>query len=214
MTSLTFIIPTIGRHTLSGTLTCLINQTNQDWKAIVIFDGLAPNIKNPDSRITFIQTEKLGESRNSAGMVRNYGITFAETEWIAFVDDDDCLSPNYVALFYSEIYTYKLVELIIFRMFFEGRVYPALHTDTFHLGDVGISFAVKKKIFEDGHIFTPSDVEDYLYLDTIKNNQYKMMISPHITYFVRNYGNISNAAKGKRVFINYDPNAPAPVPEP
>jgi glycosyltransferase involved in cell wall biosynthesis len=207
MTSLTFIIPTIGRHTLSQTLSCLINQTNPNWKAIVIFDGLAPTIENPDSRINFIQTEKLGQNHNSAGMVRNYGIIFAETEWIAFVDDDDCLSKNYVELFYLEIDTYKLIELIIFRMVFGGSIMPKLSTDTFHACQVGISFAVKKSIFEEGHIFTPSNIEDYVYLDEIRNNNHKMMISPHITYFVRDYVSINNPVQGNRVFINYDPNA-------
>ena len=86
---ITFIIPTIGRSTLQNTLDCLINQSNPNWKAIVIFDGISSTIQNTDPRICIIESPKLGEGTNSAGLVRNYGITFADTEWVAFVDDDD-----------------------------------------------------------------------------------------------------------------------------
>lgn len=40
----TFIIPTIGRDTLSKTIDSLINQTNPNWKAIIVFDGIPSNI--------------------------------------------------------------------------------------------------------------------------------------------------------------------------
>ena len=82
---ITFIIPTIGRSTLSNTLESLINQTNPNWKAIVIFDGVSSTIKNTDRRISVIESSKLGKTYNSAGVVRNYGITLADTEWVAFV---------------------------------------------------------------------------------------------------------------------------------
>ena len=53
---ITFIIPTIGRHTLSKTLDSLINQTNPNWKAIVIFDGITSTIQNTDPRIRIIES--------------------------------------------------------------------------------------------------------------------------------------------------------------
>ena len=42
---ITFIIPTIGRPTLSKSIESLINQTNKNWEAIIIFDGIKPNIE-------------------------------------------------------------------------------------------------------------------------------------------------------------------------
>ena len=198
----TFIIPTIGRETLPQTLKSLINQTDINWKAIVIFDGISSTIESPDSRIKIIE---LGKGTNSAGLVRNYGIKFVDTEWIAFVDDDDSVSCNYVNILKNEILEYNDADLIIFRMMLGNSttILPLLETDTFHGSLVGISFAVKKKLFEEGHLFEPSPGEDYYYLDGARTKNYKIMISPHITYFVRNYEQNLNDKKGNRVFINF-----------
>jgi glycosyltransferase involved in cell wall biosynthesis len=197
---LTFIIPTIGRSTLSKTLDCLINQTNPNWKAIVIFDGISSTIQNTDPRICIIESPKLGQGTNSAGLVRNYGITFADTEWVAFVDDDDNLSRRYVDIFILESSKYKLADIIIFRMrMFDGDILPKLSTESFYQNQVGISFATKKKLFDDEHIFIPSVAEDFIYLDGARNKKYNIMISPFVTYFVRNYEFTRYPILGNRV---------------
>jgi glycosyltransferase involved in cell wall biosynthesis len=201
---ITFIIPTIGRTTLQKTLDCLINQSNPNWKAIVIFDGISSTIQNTDPRIHIIESPKLGEGHNSAGLVRNYGITFADTEWIAFVDDDDSLSKKYVEIFIAESSAYPLVDLILFRMV-QGEncdvILPHLSTDMFFACQVGISFAIKKKIFDEGHIFTPSCAEDFHYLNDAKNKNYKIMISPYVTYFVRRFEQLEYPEIGNRVCL-------------
>lgn len=199
---ITFIIPTIGRSTLSKTLDCLIKQTNPNWKAIVIFDGISSTIQNTDPRIRIIESPKLGQGTNSAGLVRNYGITFADTEWVAFVDDDDGLSNNYIDIFIAESSAYTLADIIIFRMVQSGSdIMPSLETDTFHCCHVGISFAVKTKIFNEGHIFIPSGREDFNYLDEARNKKYNIMISPYVTYFVRNYNKNTYPNLGNRVCL-------------
>jgi len=201
---ITFIIPTIGRSTLSNTLNSLIHQTNPNWKAIVIFDDISSTIQNIDSRIRIIKSPKLGQGHNSAGLVRNYGIRYADTEWVAFVDDDDHLSNDYVEIFLKEITTYSSLDIIIFRMVFNNNIiYPLLETDMFYQNNVGISFTVKKQLFDEQHIFIPSSGEDFNYLNEAKNKNYKIMISPHITYFVRNSTNSDSIKLGTRVFINY-----------
>ena len=199
---ITFIIPTIGRDTLSKTLDCLINQSNPNWKAIVIFDGISSTIQNTDPRIRIIESTKLGQNYNSAGLVRNYGITFADTEWVAFVDDDDSLSTNYVDIFIKESSAYTLADIIIFRMEgCPGCIIPTLSTETFYYCQVGISFAVKKKIFDEGYIFIPSIAEDFCYLDEARNKKYNIMISPYVTYFVRNYNKHRCPNLGNRVCL-------------
>jgi hypothetical protein len=40
---------------------------------------------------------KAGLGNNSAGMVRNAAFQHVDTPWVAFVDDDDTLAPNYVS---------------------------------------------------------------------------------------------------------------------
>lgn len=202
ITKVTFIIPTIGRDTLKNTIFSLLNQTNPNWNAIIIFDGICPTETMNDNRITVIQCSKLGEGHNSAGLVRNYGILLAKTEWIAFVDDDDVIKSTYVDIFLNEIIRYEN-DVIIFRMISEGQIIPNNCTDNFYINCVGISFALKKCIFDSGTIFEPSSVEDYTLLDNIRQKKYKMMISPYLLYSVRNYEIENNDTVCNRVLINH-----------
>jgi glycosyltransferase involved in cell wall biosynthesis len=129
-TKITFIIPTIGRLTLEKTLECLLNQTCCEWKAIVIFDGIDPTISSStyDNRVQIIKKPKTHKAVCYGGDVRNYGIQFATTEWVAFVDDDDGIKPTYVETFLSEIASYDN-DLIIFRM-------VKMRTTSHHLSEV------------------------------------------------------------------------------
>ena len=241
---ITFIIPTIGRDTLPDAIDCLLNQTCQEWKAIIIFDGIEPTIRISDDRITIIKCEKKHDRTffHSAGYVRNYGIQFATTEWVAFLDDDDGIKPTYVETFLKEIADYDN-DVIIFRMVKtdyaklsvsyadklnnmkpneikvehlydtnpnneEERLFRLLYTmpfnntDNFYKSEVGISFAAKKSLFDSGIVFETSAVEDFNFLDEVRKNKHKMMISPFLLYHVNNYDfkiySISN-----RVFINH-----------
>jgi hypothetical protein len=143
---------------------------------------------------------KLGEGANYAGRVRNYGMNFVKTNWIAFLDDDDSISPDYVEKFNEEIVNYS-TDVIIFRMHFDSNILPELDTNDFYKCKVGISFAIKKKIMDNGLIFSPSKHEDYDYLSLIKSNNYTIMISPYVLYFVRDY-DVKCELIGNRLFLN------------
>lgn len=180
---ITFIIPTINRHTLSRTINCLINQTNPNWKAIVVFDGIACE-KYLDSRITSISIEKIGK-QNFAGLVRNRAINMVDTEWIGFVDDDDTISYDYVEKFYEEIKINSSAKCIIFRMktrFEPEKILPAAQHKDIIKNKVGISFVYKKEI---NILFEPCQTEDFYFLSKIKSLGHNIVISPYITYFVR-----------------------------
>lgn len=209
MNDITFIIPTIGRKTLQNALQSIINQTNDNWKIIIIFDGIEPTIQKNNDKITIIKSNKKGKDKNSAGNVRNYGMEFVNTKWIAFLDDDDVIANNYVETFNNEIKNYPNIDLLIFRMLGKNNhILPPLNTDNFYINNVGISFALKTEIYKNGHKFIPSNVEDFNYLDLIRKNNYKIMISPYVKYFV-NYDDtqdikkyINNYVVGNRIFIN------------
>lgn len=194
----TFIIPTIGRPSLINTINSLLFQTNPNWKAIIIFDGIEPTINTSlDPRINIIKCPKLGEGKNSAGNVRNFGIKQANTLWVSFLDDDDVISYDYIETLINEL-KYN-VDIIIFRMIINNRILPTLDTYGLIGGEVGIGFSIKKSIFDDGHIFYPSYKEDYDYLIEASNKKYKLMISPYIKYFVHKYN--SCPLIGNRIFI-------------
>jgi glycosyltransferase involved in cell wall biosynthesis len=204
---ITFIIPTIGKDTLKNSIESLENQTNQDWKAIIIFDGLKPNIEITNPKITVLDVEKNGNGGNGAGAVRNYGMERVDTDWIGFLDDDDTLAPDYVETFYNEIKEYPYVDAIIFRLYrdnWEPHVIPFLDTtDTFHANEVGISFAVKTEIVKAGRKFETSVAEDFMFLSLMRGDGKCIMISPHIKYFVHGKNDIEKTSvSGTRVFIN------------
>jgi glycosyltransferase involved in cell wall biosynthesis len=201
---ITFIIPTIGRETLQNSINSLLNQTIKEWNAIIIFDGIKSNIMINDDRITIIENKKLGLNINSAGLVRNFGMSYAKTEWIAFLDDDDIISDDYIEVFYNEIKEYPKTDVLIYRMYSNGRIIPKLDSDNFYLCDVGISFIFKKSIYDNGLVFIPDGAEDFLYLDKIRKNGYKIMISPYTKYFIRNDKIEDNLELGLRIFINFN----------
>jgi glycosyltransferase involved in cell wall biosynthesis len=178
--STTFIIPTIGRATLSRTVDSLFKQTDPNWKAIIVFDGIDPTIFT-DPRIKCMKINKTGVS-NHAGNVRNSGMELVDTEWISFVDDDDTLSENYVKWLNEEIIQHPESDVILFRyQHTHGMVIPPFELNEIVLNNVGISFSMKKKLFNDGYKFVPSYCEDYELLSRIKN----VYISKHVAYFVR-----------------------------
>jgi glycosyltransferase involved in cell wall biosynthesis len=199
---ITFIIPTIGRDTLINSIQSLLNQTNKNWEAIIIFDGIEPNIEVNDERIKVIRIDKKGRDKNSAGLVRNIGIQYVKTNWIGYLDDDDYLANDYIDCFYNELNLNHDMDVLIFRMNDKNKILPELETDNFYLNHVGISFAMKKKIFDNKLIFVPSSSEDFEYLNLMRNNNYKIIISPYIKYFVRSE-DMNNNQKGNRVKINF-----------
>ena len=206
---ITFIIPTIGRESLIESINSIINQTIQEWNIIIIFDGIKSNIKSEtiikDNRIKIVEIKKKGMNINQSSHVRNYGISLSNTNWIAFLDDDDIIANDYIKTFYEVLDLYKNIDVIIFRMIDKERIIPKLETDNFYLCDVGISFIIKREICDNNILFEPDSVEDFLFLDKIRENNYEMMISPYVKYFVKNKVlNKSENMIGNRVFINME----------
>ena len=201
---ITFIIPSIGRETLSRTIKSLENQTLGNWKAIIVFDGIKSTISVTDDRISIIETEKKGISFNSAGNVRNVALKQVYTKWVGFVDDDDTLAEDYVECLYKNTTIFKDVNTFIFRMAFQdGIILPKFEDDNFYINNVGISFAVKTKFYKNKNLyFTPGETEDFYYLDTIRNLNEHIIILENIGYYVR--CNPFKIDKNfKNVFVNY-----------
>lgn len=181
--TITFIVPTICRSTLDRSLLSLKNQTNPNWNAIVVFDGITPTITNDDDRIQFLTIEKKGNGWS--GHVRNEGMKHVKTNWIGFLDDDDTLTPDYVEKF--QIESQKNSDVIIFRMqYSNGLILPPPDDTTFKINHVGISFCFKTSLFQVENIqFNQCGVEDFDLLDRFRQNNKNIIISKYITYLVR-----------------------------
>ena len=181
---ITFIIPSIGRNTLPKTIESLQAMHDTNWKAIIVFDGIDPTVSYTDPRIQVIRIEKTGEGPNHAGRVRNAGIKIATTPWIGLVDDDDTLEPTYVTYMKSHLMEHS-PDVIIFRMMYDnGGILPPPGATSFEIGKVGISFCFKTELCTES-CFVPSGVEDFILLNTFRNQSKRIFISPHVTYHVR-----------------------------
>jgi hypothetical protein len=179
---------------------------------VIVFDGepehptstISPYIS--DKRIRTYTIPKTGE-HNFAGILRCYGMSKVKcSDWFAFVDDDDVLSPDYVARLQEESRLNPLVETVIFRMscMYTGeiRVIPPKNDLMFQHNFVGISFAIKRQLFEAGFWFQASTAEDFTFLDKIFAAKRKMVISPYVTYYVKDVRPAQERVEYPRSYIN------------
>jgi glycosyltransferase involved in cell wall biosynthesis len=191
---ITFVIPTINRDTLLQALLSIINQSVNNWKVIVIFDGCEPT--NPEilqllsnNRFLYVCINKhgvfKGNIHGAAGFVRNIAMSLVTTPWTGFLDDDDQLLPNYVQSLIEEIKIVPSAELVCFRMSDKELILPPDYMFNIERGYFGISFSYKSVLFQDGFKFTQSEQEDFDFINSIKNAKKKIVISPYITYIVR-----------------------------
>ena len=188
--TITFIIPTIGRASLMNAIDSILNQTNKNWKCIIVFDGVKNNFDIHHENIEIYEIEKTKGVINQASDVRNYGIQKANSNWIAFLDDDDTIAEDYVEIFYNEQQFFDF-DIYIFRMKMEERIIPSHNCFDFKICDVGISFVCHKKVF-DKLMFKNSHTEDFEFLDNARKKKYKMIISNTIKYYVKEIYNKNN----------------------
>jgi len=182
----TFIIPSIGRETLKRSINSLIEQTNDNWRAIIIFDGVKPNFE-PTDKIKVLSVKKIGSfgtHHGESGLVRNFGLDVCETEWVSFLDDDDTVDKNYVEYLLNN----GDKDLVIFRMLYKnGSIIPKKLDNTIRFGNVGISIAFKKKFLDMGIRFKKNrNGEDYDFINDVLSKTDNYIITDK-TYYNVNY---------------------------
>ena len=208
-----FIIPTVMRATLHRTALSLKNQTRDNWEAIMGLDMRKINIDHfpkqfHDERFRYILVattfKREIRGKSGAGEIRNAIIAnAARGEWVAFVDDDDTLSPHYVewledSVMNEEKRGNKRVDVVLFRMKIGVRkqmsndtiLPPFRHGNCARNSWVGISFAVRRDLFTSNKIAfqTPSDpymAEDYNFLKTAYKIGLNMQVADCVAYYVR-----------------------------
>lgn len=99
-----FIIPTWERpEKLKVILQSLIVQTNPNWTAHVIIDGITSDyfeVKNIYQKEQRIRFSHLQENHNDWGhTARNYGLQKVEEQWVVMTGDDNYYMPVFVEHF-------------------------------------------------------------------------------------------------------------------
>lgn len=181
MNFVTFIIPTLDRPTLKRTLNSLIQQTDPDWIAYVLGDGCKITEYIQDKRIFYIPLDK---QDGGAGIVRNIGLSLVESEWTAFVDDDDYLKNNYIQCIKNFAKNYDLIQFS-YKDVENGNVQPPDNLDHLVECNFGISFAIRTS-FMNAHTirFTKGGVEDYRFLKDATDAGARYIITHLKIYFV------------------------------
>jgi GT2 family glycosyltransferase len=97
--TVSFVIPAYdAAATLATTLDSVLAQTYRDWEAVVVDDGsqddtwhVAQSYALRDVRIRAVHQGNQGESG-----ARNTGVAYCHGDWLAFLDADDWVSPEYL----------------------------------------------------------------------------------------------------------------------
>lgn len=96
----------------------VISQTYTDWECILVDDGstdgslaLCRQFEAADPRVRVLTQPNQGVSA-----ARNTGLDAARGDYIAFLDSDDVLHPEYLAVLYSGI---RLPEVLISQCYFQ-----------------------------------------------------------------------------------------------
>ena len=93
MSKVSVVIPTIrGGWLLREAVSSVQSQTLNDWELIIVSDGCQEDlsdIEESDQRIRVLR-----QSNKGVSIARNVGTARAESELIAFLDDDDRMLPN------------------------------------------------------------------------------------------------------------------------
>jgi glycosyltransferase involved in cell wall biosynthesis len=81
---------------IAETIQSVLSQTYSDWEMLIVencsTDGSFLKAQEcQDSRLRFLESPKQGP-----GAARNYGLNFAQGEWIQFLDADDLLEPDHL----------------------------------------------------------------------------------------------------------------------
>jgi glycosyltransferase involved in cell wall biosynthesis len=195
----TFIVPSLNRPTLNNAINSIINQTNPNWKCIVVYDEIDGQKFNDERIITIIANVNMKKcscftnspimiyqkclancnDNGRAGYVRNEGIKITDTEWIAFLDDDDSIHPEYVETLLNK---YKESDCVIFKMQMpNGKILPTI--PEIAKSNVGISFAYKRNL---NLLFdAKTNAEDYIFLTNILKYTGKITFAEEIYYYVR-----------------------------
>lgn len=101
---ISIIVPTYNRaHLVHRAIESVIRQTSANWELIIVDDGSTDDTagavgKFTDHRIRYLRQENAG-----ANKARNVGAKVAQYSYLAFLDSDDELFPQWIESFQEEL---------------------------------------------------------------------------------------------------------------
>jgi len=119
--TVTVVIPTIGRLSLAKSIQSAINQSHLVEKILVVDDSPAQDTQVISNSI--VQVIRTGGSKGPA-YSRNAGMGISKSQWIAFLDDDDFWLPIHIKKLLS-FCTLNNLDAAYSSAIVNGRVRPS-----------------------------------------------------------------------------------------
>lgn len=163
--SLTVLLPTLGRPTLTAAVQSVVEQTV------------------PCGLIVKRDLQGIGP-----GPMLNSMLPQVDTTWVHTLGDDDTLEPRFAEMVAAQD---QSADLIVFQMrYIDGRVLPCV-TDPSELefGYVGCSYAVKTEVARRvGWVDHPLKAEDWEMISAVREGGGVIRMFPEVMYHVRPAG--------------------------
>jgi len=170
-------MPTFNRAYIIGkAINTILAQTDANWELIIVDDGSSDNTKQViddlrDNRIRYIYQKNAGVAE-----ARNTGLASARGEWIAYLDSDNELLPEYLEVMHTQLSSHsdkvfalprmnrplELYEngVLVKTIFREERTHASeltvhdIFMYNFHVDTNG--FIHHRKVYEDGIRWDPT----------------------------------------------------------
>lgn len=198
MPEISIIIPCYNQSSfLDECLQSVLDQTYQDWECIIVDDGSPDNTGNiaknwieKDSRFKYYK--KINGGVSSA---RNYGIKYAQGNWILALDGDDKIANRYLELASKEFYNDPDIIYCIGNYF--GTKQGEIILDDFNIQKILLENQIfctaffKKKDWQDIGGFDESmnkgyeDWEFWISLIALKKKPLKVKKLDYLVFFYR-----------------------------
>ena len=109
---LSIVIPTFNRaKNVKRALESCLQQTDGRFRVIIVIDGSTDGTEEALAECQDDRVKVIVQANGGVSAARNTGIQAAETEWVAFLDDDDTFLPSFVASAHGLIASHNELDM-------------------------------------------------------------------------------------------------------
>lgn len=221
MADISIIVPVFNvERYLEKCIDSLISQTYKSIKIILINDGSPDNSQKIIDQYVSKYPEKVFsyiKENGGLGDARNFGLQYADTEYVAFVDSDDYVSETYIEKMLEKAKKTgaDLVLCGYYKTFADGKLQPVFNLSQAHSvsEDPTVLFQThaawnklcKVSLLKDNGILYPTGIwyEDLLPgLQLVANAKHIETVEEPLYYYLIREGSISNSFN-KKIFDYY-----------
>lgn len=164
-TTITIIIPVFNvENVVSETLLSVKNQSVPADEVIIVNDGSTDNSFDKINNFKDLKGWKILQTENQGlGLTRNFGKSFAKSEYIYFLDSDDIIKDDFIEKIHKVILKNDKPDMILFS----GETFG----DTYKQNKVNLKFSVHGKFYQNDKLITK----------LVKKNETLPQVSRYIT---------------------------------